>query len=100
MHREYPFALKEIHYFNGQHNETRSDTLKAKCADFLCQGYGRANEEEMWRVGSQYIKAGNPTMRRSEIASKQQVFEENRKEGMARAKHEERSPKLNQSSAE
>lgn len=36
LHKEFPFQNKELHYYNGQHNDSRSDVVKNKCAAFLC----------------------------------------------------------------
>lgn len=70
LHREFPFVMKELHYFNGQHNEVRSDSLKCKCAEFLCKNSNKTGEEERGKIGSEYMKGGNPTMRKSEISVK------------------------------
>jgi hypothetical protein len=37
LHQHYPFHPNDLHYFNGQHNENRSDNLKNRCAQFLCE---------------------------------------------------------------
>jgi hypothetical protein len=37
LHQHYPFSPNDLHYFNGQHSDNRSDTLKNKCAQFLCE---------------------------------------------------------------
>ena len=36
LHQCFPFHPNDLHYFNGQHNDNRSDSLKNKCAAFLC----------------------------------------------------------------
>lgn len=93
LHRQFPFTHKQLHFFNGQHNEVRSDSLKLKCAEFLCQKTSKSvNEIEKNKMGSTpYFKMG---MRRSEISlknSNNSVLEVNTRQGQFLGKNSQKT---------